>query len=162
MNDEDRESLQFPLLTATIRSRCWWACTAMLGELHGYIGSLSSWSESCPCHQWQDRIGSAGRRPVYSEETEMLMALRQASVLTEHFDGPRFDCPLKGKRAVELASGCIPDMLERMSVEHTNTVLRQSAGLGDDTFEIMEDYQHGKNRLMHAAVEKLQHWAHLP
>ncbi len=128
LDEDDRENLNLTVLTDAIRNPRWWGYTRMLWALHSWTAKLESWAEDCSCHSFlrpeRGRHGKATATDVaIRSETcrrDMLdnVAVRGGPV----FDGPVFACPLRGKRAVELARGSMADTMSRLA-ESVSTAL---------------------------------------
>jgi hypothetical protein len=164
LQEEDKNLLNLPVLTKAIRSSKWWSYTAMLNELHRYIASLSRWAEGCPCHGWQEPLFGFSE-PTYSESTDILCACRrELSLPRADGDGPHFVCPLKGKRAIELAAGDLSAFMREIAEAHFSTVVVAcDVGLEAAAMtEVLNDFNYGKAYMLEMLATKLGHWQQLP
>ena len=111
-NDESsfaaKRTFDVDVVTRTMESSEWWAYAAMVLELHEVARALSGWAEGCRCHEWlrstNGRCSDAALAldALHRECAELQQAGGERG---EVCDGSRFNCPLRGMRAVELAAG---------------------------------------------------------
>ena len=129
---------------------------------------MESWVEACPCHQFLKpmRSPSRGSKPVFSDACQRLEAGRIACGLThgKTTDGPTFSCPMRGKRAVEVASGAIAEyMAQRRQTAASDLLCRLPESLtSDEIVSIVDDFNFGVAHMDAQASLKLRHWSLLP
>ena len=106
MQDESTSSI--------INDRYFWAFTAMLLELEDVLNHLTSWSEGCPCHSNPPSVAAAGdhwraRARVYRLGAPLLP--QEGGEAQVRMGTAYPNCPFKGCRAPELASGVLGQKL---------------------------------------------------
>ena len=113
VSEEDRDALNLSVLTQTIRCPKWWGYSLMLGSLHQMIGDFGSWGEGCPCHDFLARADRSNNEEG-SSTIERYVRMQEMSAQRAG-DGVGFRCPMRGKRAVELARGDLQDIISVVS-----------------------------------------------
>ena len=79
----------------------------LLGKLETFPEQLAGWAEDCPCH------GAACAN---------MTQYKRCKLLKEHFSGVPV-CPMAGKRAPELAVGCIAEVFDSLARQALTEVL---------------------------------------
>ena len=102
-NFAPNDRLNVELLTSTIQSGRWWALSHMMHALNSWADGVASWCEGCQCHYWLHGFHEAGRPVANNAHVRFAQAL--AALPIQASDGATFACPLRGRRAVELACG---------------------------------------------------------
>ena len=134
-------------VTAALASNLFCSYVYMVHSLHGVVASFEKWLESCPCHEHLQSDLKQLRRGERK---------RVAAILS--------DCPMKGKRAPELAAGSLEATLEKLE----NQLLQcfsedQGRELSDDERSILtKDFEYGRVYLRFALSTKLSFWRKLP
>ena len=85
-NDASEQSVKARAVDEAVQSDFWWACLKVLDQLHKAIRHMFAWSEACPCHGCPSRDQGADNHDKAWER------VCQA-------------CPMRGRRAPEIASG---------------------------------------------------------
>jgi hypothetical protein len=170
LDEEDKTNLNFGLLTEAIRSVQWWAYSRMIRALHRCTGDLEGWAEGCPCHYFLQpfRGGVGGRERIVPAAARRLDGERRALGFERGqfagTDGSMFACPMRGKRAVELARGVVTDLIAEFVQSATTSLLAElppslSAG---DASSVLSDFQLGKAHMTEQIILKMRHWTLLP
>ena len=162
--DKDTKSkLNIPVLTRTIQSDAWWAYAAMIDLLHSCVGRLTKWCESCPCHDWL-RVCDRVRRDHWPRSIVQLEQCRDTlGYGSGNGDGAKFQCPMRGKRAPELARGAVLDIVRQIAQESRVALLETVGALQEsDLDNILQDYDVGRCCLEEIAKVKFGFWNHLP
>ena len=168
MEKEDQENLNLDVLTTAIRSPWWWGYAHMLSSLHQWTADLESWVESCPCHQFlrpmRDPILMG--RTLLGDAARTVEEGRAACGLTRGpaTDGTSFSCPMRGKRAPELASGAITERMEQCNQSTLSDLLvrlPESLSL-TEVASMTDDFNLGTSHMMGETSLKMRHWSLLP
>lgn len=125
-NSQD-DVLDCCLITATVHDRKWWSYGQMISQLH-YVGHFASaWGSGCRCHEW---LGGATK---HAGQLEILENARQSlSLQHSGCDGSKFECPLKGKRAPELAAGKLFEAVAKAAEAARAEAIIACAGLSEE------------------------------
>eukprot|EP00971_Amphidinium_carterae_P342478 6481793-Amphidinium_carterae.2 len=120
---------------------------SLIISLDGVPRQLAQWSKGCACHEKLQRHSPAAMR-----------ALMQLCY------GPEGSSPLLGKRASELAGGCLDTLAESMVHESLLQSLEQyMARLTDEQVGLlMADGASAKAHFQLQLTVKLDHWKRLP
>lgn len=158
---EEGDAFRCAIVTETVQDQSWWAFGHMLLELHSIGNFASSWGSVCPCHDWVTT--SLDGLPENVRATKLLLEGRKVLGLDSLFDGVGCDCPLKGKRAPELASNrLLPLVRDRARAAKADVILA-SAPLDQEGRErVLNDYDLGCNYVFMVLEIKLGHWATPP
>ena len=144
--DEDRLDAAFVRsIGLVVRSNLFWSYSTMLTKLFGVLHDLMSWSESCACHEVHTPS---------EDRTEMEAAVAKLGE----------DCPMRGRRAVDMAQGRWRDALACLR-ESTLSDLRGDAALfvrREDSDIVVEDFLKGAAELEAVLEMKLNFWQALP
>ena len=153
-------------ITQIVRDPAWWATAAMLLELHRIGNIASAWGSSCPCHEWLTQEPESRADPVCFAMTQALLRVREALPLdhaTSSGDGFAFACPLKGKRAPELAAGMLKPVVEKHVQSSMSEVLVACSDVALAQREkIINDFTLGVDHVRMTLEIKTGHWATLP
>ena len=153
-NAEDNEhATRLDLVDATIHSDFWWAYFGMLRRICSVLRKAIRWSEACPCHE--SLLYGEGYQNEDSDDDEEIPA---------HIKEGANTCPLRGRRAPELATG---DLLEFVNKIHTqvavNVLMDMPATLDDEERKIiMQDYSRAKIHITSVLSLKMAHWRESP
>jgi hypothetical protein len=141
----------------------------MLSALHRWTAELESWVEDCPCHQFLRPIrcpAASGIKPFLSESARRVEEGRAACGLTrgQVTDGATFSCPMRGKRAAELASGAIAERMEegRQAVSSELLCLLPESLSSAEVVRIVDDFNFGTAHMIGQTSLKMRHWSLLP
>ncbi len=146
------------LISKAIESVEWWSYGHMLVELHAIGNIPSAWGSGCACHEWV--CASSTSHPENVVSTQILLSAREAAGLgrTGH-DGVGFDCPLKGKRAPEIASGKLLHLVAEHSERGRAEVLMNCSQLSAEQREkIVNDFSLGVDYIQLTLELKTGHW----
>lgn len=165
--DVGSDTLDLQLITQTIRSARWWAYSHMVLSLHTMADSFRAWAESCPCHDWlqpvatvQPDVPGQRRCDVFEDDADELMACRIALKLPKA-EAPL--CPMHGKRAVELASGVVFEMVSDWGQSAMANVWQMCGGLNEQQVdELVADFELGRSHICQYVEHKLSFWTKLP
>ena len=110
---------------AAISSRRFWAYAQMLSVLSGFLADLTGWCEGCWCHQQEHSLGS------YHMRRRAICFDRQSPST----------CPMKGRRAPELAAGVLPQMIDDLANGSVTLLSELTHGLNDkDRTDVFSDW----------------------
>ena len=157
----DDSPFKASVITSTIGDLNWWCYGRMLLALHR-VGNLpSAWGSGCACHEW---LQASSKRTEIKPENEALNAARTQQCLPQDFDGVEFNCPMKGKRAPEIASGIL---LENVNEEATagrlEIMVECSSVSGEMHEKILNDFNLGVDYITMTLQLKVgQWWQSLP
>lgn len=164
MQKDDMEEdgpFQIALVTSTIRDPFWWCYGHMVVHLHEVGNFPSAWGSGCRCHEW---LRDSSKTKCFAGEKEALKSARLSLGLPGGFDGPEFDCPMKGKRAPEMASGRLLQLIgEEAAVSRAETILA-CCSLSDEHQElVLNDFTLGVDYInLTLQVKTGQWWQTLP
>ena len=169
LHESDSQLLNIEALTGAIESGKWWFFSHMILTLHLFSKEFSSWAEGCACHGWlrpskPSNFSRRGRSELSEEAKQLESARKMLGVNAASTDGPRYLCPLAGRRAPELASGRMQQHLEMLSLSYLQDLLRACPPGVEPAHaqEVLADFTLGKSSLMEILSQKLQCWTVLP
>lgn len=122
----------------------------MVHGLHKILSNLENWLESCACHEHLFQNMSSNR---------------QRKKRRKLFGGGTFaDCPMRGKRASELAAGKIEETLAELSSTALNFFSGEvDPGISEaDRALLSQDFQYAKAHLHFVLLSKLDFWQKIP
>lgn len=153
------DSFDCSLITKTIQDNSWWAMSHMLLHLHSIGNLASAWGSSCHCHEWITEKPESQHFAMSEALHRTLETLR----LEKGLDGANVDCPLKGKRAPELAAGMLMPRINEL-VEHctSDVLLACSSVSAEQREKVVNDFTLGVDYIRMTLDVKLGHWATLP
>jgi hypothetical protein len=136
-----------------VRSSYFWGYIQMLGVLGELIEHMFHWFESCPCHS-DLQFGRA------TSWAAAQAAFRRFFGAHPELHG----CPLKGRRAPELAGGGFDVLLnELMGLATAHILVILPLGLSiQERNRILQDFDHMKNTLVFTLQTKFSVWRQLP
>ena len=155
------DSFNASLITSTIHSHQWWRYAEMILHLHEVGNFPSAWGSGCACHEW---LGNSGK-PGNVERAQFLTAARESlGLLGTLHDGVGFDCPLKGKRAPEMANGKLLRLLkDEAEAARVATLLSCSSLEPQDQEKVLSDFKLGVDYIaMYVEIKLGQWWQSLP
>ena len=139
---EARE-MQVPLMTEAVRDASFWEYLGMLLRVARVIDRLEHWMEACPCHF---------KAPDNSDPLYGNKAFRT-----------RYSCPMAGRRAPELAAGCLDELVKNtFRQQRTELLTACSALTHEQRNKILRDFASGQARLEQFFVLKFAFWKSLP
>ena len=160
--DGDMKSLKVADITFALGSPYWLAYSHMLLNLHEVANRVSSWGSGCPCHGWLRTKASAGPGAENDWDIFLRGTLKDHS-LPLHGDGADFACPMAGKRAPELASGSLTQILQTCADSKKPDVLINAADLEQQSRDnVVNDYQTGVDFILLTVTVKLGFWQDFP
>ena len=132
-----------PLMTEAVRDPFWWQYLAMLLRVARVIDHLEHWMEACPCHF---------KHPDPSDPLHGNKAFRT-----------RYSCHMAGRRAPELASGALHDLVKKTFQSQHTQILADCAVLSvEQGNKILQDFAAGQARLEQFFTLKFSFWKTLP
>ena len=123
----------------------------MVMALFNIVQNLSSWFEDCQCHE--ELLQQHASKHRRSSRKEMFMC------------GPYASCPMKGKRAPELASGALNRVFDELVSMRKASLLRSMAEQHLDQEGhalVLHDFDAGRNYIQLGLQVKLDFWNKLP
>ena len=141
-----------------VQSPMFWAYSHFLVIVAGSIEKQSSFCEGCSCHESQLLQGASWQQ-------------RQRRIAQElgHGEADRTDaaaaalCPLKGRRAHELASGVFDEFVEEVVMTCKSQVVALSLRVsGDMRTQLMQDCYGAADLILSTIRLKTRHWCTLP
>ncbi len=162
--DSRDDAFDCDLITKTVEDHGWWAMGGMLLQLHSIGNLASAWGSRCPCHEWiTDGKSELSCPPINVAMTKALGNAREVLQLDRGTDGIAFDCPLKGKRAPELAAGrLLPRVNEGIDQAMGEVFQICSAVPNESREKIINDFILGCDFIRMTLDIKVGHWMTLP
>lgn len=158
-DDDDDNRLDVDHVTEALQSPSWLAYGQMILHLHEIANFISGWGSGCKCHEWL-RPHKGSSTSVWDETLQDVI---QSLQLPTDSDGMRYQCPLAGKRAPELASGVLVKALNDKIQEVYPKVLVESSAVGGTEQEhFLNDFNLGTGYIKLVVELKLGHWQDFP
>ena len=156
--------LETALITSSIRDKKWWVYTHMVLILHNWADAFGKWAEGCGCHFWLRSGKNSDGEDMPAQSCELLLsAIRTLAPPFDTCDGPGFQCPLAGRRGVELACGELSSHLKRITSTFLTELLPLCMELPEpDADAIVSDYRIGTAHMELTIQQKLFCWTTLP
>ena len=108
-NDASEQSVKARAVDEAVQSDFWWASLKVLDQLHKAIRHMFAWSEACPCH------GCPSRDAGVDNAWERVCAA----------------CPMRGRRAPEIACGdFVHELRAQLDTSAAEVLLNMPANLG--------------------------------
>ena len=134
------------MITDMLQDAFFYGYSEMLLSLHGLLQEVSHWAEACPCHQHLlDKRASTLERAVAAS------------------------CPLRGKRAPEIACGSLQNVVAQLSQMRMGALLAGQVsrlGLLPTSASVLDriasDFEKAKYHLLAALENKASCWTCLP
>ena len=131
---------------------------------------MISWTEGCACHDWLQSIArDANHKPIFSRAAQSLISAREQAgykrgAADQGADGPHFLCPMRGKRAPELATNNFSGVFDTVAdMCFTEVLSGLGPGLPPSAFgDIIADFEQAKSHMSNVLTLKMQHWQTLP
>ena len=129
------------LLTSTLKSRFFAAYLDMLLILNAVQRELSAWSEGCTCHESE----------LQGQSRSMVR-------------GDALNCPMRGKRAAELAAGQLRAVLRGIRAQQVEALVLEHCSLltPQELTDIHQDFEAGCSHIELLLSVKLAFWERLP
>lgn len=118
----------------------------MVHSVHKLVSGFESWLESCPCHHLAKKSGK-----------------RKAGWLSEQGQGAA--CPMRGKRACELAAGALEGLLDSLGELASQSWAHADAGAAlspEEHATLQQDFEYAKVFLNFGLKTKLKFWTTVP
>ena len=156
-------------IETAVQSPFFWIYLRFLIVLHSIPLELRKWSEGCRCHDFL-------REGVLKDGEDIAEAPMDKLIATEHAvfseslpkdmqlcDGPRFVCPLRSRRAVELSLGKLTEVLHQLCETCEIKILAGCQECSrEDVACLMKDFSSAKGCMDAALNSSLGYWQHLP
>lgn len=126
-----------------LSSSRWWASLHVLDRLFDIVRACLVWAEGCPCHE--NLSADALNVPAKAEEAWAR-------------------CPLRGRRAPELANGDFFKLLDALCERESHNVLCEMPSdiTESDRAELLVEFEKGRAHLVFTMTLKLSHWSEPP
>ena len=113
---EKQAANKFQTLRLAIPSPFFWAYAHMIQHLQLGLDKISFWAENCPCHEKMPRSGNSNDRLVGTmrEETPSIDVWQALMPDRKVSKSLWASCPMRGKRAPELAAGLLQRQLDEV------------------------------------------------
>ena len=138
-------------LTRALFSNMFNVYVSMVLSLFNIVENLASWFEGCQCHEQQlQQHGNKIKRASKKETSE---------------SGPYAFCPMKGKRAPELAAGALGETFETLLSSRKASLLRKMSEQQlsqENEALVLQDFDAGKNYIQLGLQVKLDFWTKFP
>lgn len=146
--DEGGGPFDAAALQHVLRSRFFACYVAFVTQVESVPAAFSRWASGCPCHGHLIE----GKRAHYVTQ-----------LMECHF-GAGGRCPLAGKRAAELASGAVPELVSELCERSFGILFAEHGyGLKPEELQLLHrDFERARTLLMEGALEKLDHWQRVP
>ncbi len=145
------ESVVIDEVDRVITSEYFWTYAKVLDTLAEVIGELMTWSEGCPCHTDDPSLAGPSRH----------MRIR----LFQERSGSATLCPLRGRRAPELAAGQVDRWVSRL-LQIAAARVAACVGLntlpGHERSTVLDDFEQARSHLSFVLQIKLSNWQHIP
>ena len=147
-------------VTHVIRDNFFWAYLHMCSSLHLAIEQLMWWSENCPCHPNEAQPGESRIARSHREKTEFARLIaKMGSSWASIFN----ICPMKGKRAPEIACGMLQHRMANMFKSSELLVMQHVHGLSvPQQNQLMQEWNTAKDYLSAVLLTKIACWTTLP
>ena len=148
--DEGGGSFVAPELTSALQSAMFHVYATLVLSLFNVVEDLASWFEGCLCHEHQlKQPKNKTARVAHKEIREF---------------GPYAFCPMKGKRAPELAAGCLGEVFDKLLSMRKVSLLKTMRGQlsQEDERIVMQDLESGRNYIQLGLQVKFNFWGKLP
>ena len=136
-------------LTFALSSHMFHVYMQMVMSLFNIVGDLSSWFEGCACHNNLLKK----RRNIRSAKKELEQS------------GSTCFCSMKGKRAPELAAGCLKTVFQQLvSLKQTSLLqlMHEKQLSQEDEMLVMQDFEAGRGYVQLGLAVKFNFWGKLP
>ena len=127
----------------------------MLYAVHGCLYELQNWAESCPCHAepFTDKDGFAPGRPYFARRSEYVGETGVANS----------SCPMRGRRAPELAAGRHKSHLTDLVHQCLGLLLNRTQRLEREQRDfIIRDFELARTALTEVISIKFAYWQYVP
>ena len=126
---------------------------AVLYAVHGCLYEFQNWAESCPCHSrpFTVKDGFSPGRPYFARRSEYV---GETGV-------PDSSCPMRGRRAPELAAGRHRSHLTDLANQCLGMLLARTRQLENRDF-IIRDFELARTALTEVVSMKFAYWEYIP
>ncbi|CAK0862217.1 unnamed protein product, partial [Prorocentrum cordatum] len=144
------------LIDEAVRDPKFWVYGhAILCAVHGCLYELQNYMESCPCHavDCREKDGFAAGRPYFRRRAEFIgeAGLKHST------------CPMRGRRAPDLAAGKHKEYLAELVTQSLGRLLVRCEELTQmDRDMVVRDWECARAVIMEVVQIKYAHWAYLP
>ena len=138
-------------LSATLGSGMFHVYLAMVMSLFNVVENLSSWFEGCLCHDWE--LKKHRGKLARNSQKEIAQC------------GPYAFCPMKGKRAPELAAGCLQTTFDEIVQLRKRSLLESIRQHGLDSESercVLSDFEAGRLYIQLGLQVKFDFWTKCP
>ena len=155
-DDEQELRLQTGALNLAITSGLFWAYCKAMDSLGVIMHQLEIWAEGCACHVGKEVIMAMGAGgPRYQG------AGASGGQPSHSFTGA--SCPMRGRRAPELAAGECVSLVQSIGAMGAQAVLEHVQPLsGKEANIVLGDFTQARNSLLCTLQMKLSSWTQLP
>ena len=133
-------------VTEAVSSNLFRRYVLMVHSVHKLVSGFESWLESCPCHHL---VKTSGKR--------------KAGPLSEQCQSAA--CPMRGKRACELAAGALEGLLDSLGQLASQSFAHTEAGAAlspEEHATLQQDFEYAKVFLNFGLKTKLKFWTTVP
>ena len=136
---------------SALKSKMFWSYSSMLLSLQDCIEGLQSWSEACPCHGFP--VGQS--RFLRGKDFSKALGGKPCAFAS---------CPMRGKRAPELACGALHALFKELAEETKKSWMtwRCDGLTAEETQLLLSDFSIGQERISTFLQLKLMFWRQLP
>ena len=139
-----------------VRDPTFWAYNhAVLCATHGVLFELQNYMEGCPCHHrsFHSKPGFSPGRPYFQRRQQYIGETGVANST----------CPLRGRRAPELAAGRHKDYLQDLIAHTLGMLLMKTCGLSQEQRDfVVRDWEGAKTVMLEVFTLKFAYWLFLP
>ncbi len=126
----------------TIKDDTFWRNIAVIVDLCEEAEHVGSWSEQCPCHSDRTQVSMFFQKEVRAKKSNLRKAGKPRGFMSEE------DCPYKGCRAVEFASGAALESLRTKMLTNRDKIMSHLATADAlQRSETLADWQRARSRL---------------
>ncbi len=151
-NDADAvKRFQPEEVSVILRDPCFKLYMSMVLNIQSVLDNLSAWLEGCPCH--------------YHLLVQRSSHLQRKNLIAEFDIGSHADCPMKGKRAPELAAGALAhtfDSICELSLTELTAAASACNGPEEETNQILSDFESARSYMKFGIEMKFGFWDQLP
>ena len=135
-------------ISRIVQNNVWWLYIDVLLQLHSCLHSLAGWCETCECHGHM-YLGKTRRR--------------RETALAKAFNSSKSSCPLKGKRAPQLACGDEQAFLDSLSQASMSKLMMSKCSVPPGSWgATAEDFAHDCSYIRLGLSTKLNYFKQLP
>ena len=126
----------------TIKNATFWQYVSIVVDVCEEAEHVGSWAEECPCHSDRGLLSESFQKGVRARKAKLRKTEKPRGFMSEE------DCPYKGCRAVEFASGAAIESLRSKMLSNRDKISAHLA-LFDSSqrAEVLSDWQQARSRL---------------